>query len=411
MLTDLEITKTKADPGGKEIRLADGEGLHVVVLPTGKKFWRWDYTFNGRRKQLSFGPYPAVTLKQARKKKTAAREVLADGTDPSVARKREKVTASVDTFAAVAAEWLELEAESIGPRTLAKKTSQLERLLLPALGPLTISKIEPTEIWPLLKAIERQGTRDVAHRVRQMASEIFRFAMKTLRAEKDPAALFVGALKPLNSKHRPAITAIPDVAQLLNDIDHADGSPFIVGALKLTPLVFLRPGELRKAEWKEFDLDGAMWRIPARRMKPKQHRLDHLVPLSRQALAILRDLKIIAGTGKLVFPGLKTPDRPFSDATLGTLLRRLGYPKDEQCPHGFRTLASTHLREIGWENDLVELQMDHDIENRVRAVYDKAARVPDRIVMMQAWADHLDAVKTGRFVKFGPRPLPVALAG
>ena len=356
MLSDLKITKTKPDPL-KEIRLPDGEGLHVAILPNGRRFWRWDYTYNGRRKQLSFGKYPRVTLKEARAKKLEAQRVLDTGTDPSVARQREKVSATTDTFAAVAAEWLEREKATLGESTWIAKQSRVDTYLIPALGGRPIARIAPPDVLPLLQAIERLGKRDTAHRVRAMASEIFRYAVTTARAETDPAALLGDALKPITVRHHPSLIEPVAVGQLLTAIDHADGSAVIAGALRLAPLVFLRPGELRAARWAEIDLDAAIWRIPAARMKPTAVRIDHLVPLSTQAIALLRDLRTITGTNPLVFPGVKSAARPISDATLPTVLRRLGYAADVQSIHGFRTLASTHLREIGWENDLVELQL------------------------------------------------------
>jgi integrase len=292
---------------------------------------------------------------------------------------------------------------------VAKKQALLDRYLLPALGPLTIAKILPAQVLPLLQAIERLSQHETAHRVRQLASEIFRYAVITSRATSDPASLLGGALTPVQVQHHPTQLDPPAVGALLSAIDQADASPFICGALKLAPLVFVRPGELRHAVWSEFDLDAATWRIPSARMKPTKERLahpvDHIVPLSRQAVAILRDLKTVAGTTPLVFPGLKHPSQPISNATLPAVLRRLGYSKEQQSVHGFRTLASTHLREIGFEGDLVELQLGHKIANPVRAAYDKAARIPERVRMMQAFADHLDDVKTGRVVAFTGRVL------
>jgi integrase len=409
MLTDFEVAKTKPDPK-KEIRLADGEGLHAVILPNGRRFWRWDYTYNGRRKQLSFGKYPAVKVKQAREKKTAAQEQLAAGTDPSAARKREKVASVADTFRAVADDWLEIQREKLQPSTWIAKRSRLQTFLLPALGPLTVRKIAPRDILPLLKAIERQGKRDTAHRVRQMASEIFCHAVAMDCGDVDPAALLGDALKPNKATNHPSLIEPVAVGQLLNAIDQAidHATPFIAAALRLAPLFFVRPSELRRARWAEFNFDLAIWRIPAHRMKSTAVRIDHLVPLSTQAVAILRDLKTLAGDNPLVFPGVKSAARPISDSTLPSVLRRLGYANDVQSVHGFRTLASTHLREIGFENDLVELQLSHKIANPVRAAYDKAARVPERIQMMQAWADHLDAVKAGRVVAFTGRVLEFA---
>jgi integrase len=407
MLTDTEVSRTKPDPS-RERRLSDGEGLYLVILPTGKRYWRWDYTFRGTRKTLSFGRYPIVTLKDARAKKLDAQKELARGIDPSTARRHAKIAAAVDTFEAVAEEWIELQRAKLHPKTWIAKRTRLYQYLIPTLGHRTVREIKPVDVLPLLQAIERQSKRDTAHRVRAMASEIFRYAAITSRGDIDPAALLGDALKPVETRHYPALTDPAEVGRLLTAIDQASGglSPFIVGALQLAPLVFVRPGELRGARWVEIDLEAATWRIPAARMKPTAVRIDHLVPLSTQAVAILRDLKTLAGADQpLVFPGLKSPDRPISDATLPTVLRRLGYAADQQSVHGFRTLASTHLREIGFEGDLVELQLSHKIANPVRAAYDKAARVPERVRMMQAWADHLDDLKAGRVVAFNGRVL------
>jgi integrase len=412
MLNDLTITRTKTDPT-KELRLPDGEGLHLALLPNGRRYWRWDYSFNGRRKQLSFGKYPIVTLKRAREKKLEAQRLVDTGTDPSIARKRQKVAVVTDTFRVVGEEWIERERHTLGANTLGKKRSLLDRYLLPALGARTVSTILPTDVLPLLQAIEKLSKHETAHRVRQMASEIFRYAVITSRATADAAALLGGALTPVTTRNHPCLLDPPAVGALLTAIDQADGFPFIVGALQLAPLLFVRPGELRRAEWQEMDLAAAVWRIPARRMKPTKdriaHPIDHVVPLSRQAIEILRALQTIAGDNRrLVFPGLKSPNIPISDSTLATVLRRLGYSREQQSVHGFRTLASTHLREIGFEGDLVELQLGHKIANPVRAAYDKAARIPERVRMMQRWADHLDDLKAGRVVAFTGRVLAFA---
>ena len=406
MLTDTEVARTKVDPA-KEIRLPDGEGLHLAILPNGKRFWRWDYTFNGRRKQLSFGKYPVVTLKRAREKKQAAQQLLEAGTDPSAARRHAKEAAAADTFGAVAEEWIERERATLHPKTWIAKRARLTTYLLPALGARTVRDLRPLDVLPLLRAIERLSQHDTAHRVRQMASEIFRYAIVTARAEMDPAACLGDALQPVKVRHHPALLDPAAVGPLLTAIDRAAGfSPAIGSALRLLPLVFVRSAELRNARWAEIDLAAAMWRIPAARMKPTAARIDHLVPLSTQAVAILRDLQATAGENPLVFPGLKQASRPISDATLPAVLRRLGFSQDQQSVHGFRTLASTHLREIGFENDLVELQLSHKIANPVRAAYDKAARVPERAKMMQAWANHLDDLKAGRVGAFSGRVLP-----
>jgi integrase len=406
LLSDLAITRTKTDPA-KELRLADGEGLHLAILPNGRRYWRWDYTFLGRRKQLSFGKYPIVTLQRAREKKREAQRILSEQIDPSAARKRAKVAAVAETFRAVAEEWLAREAHTLGVGTINKKRAHLIRYVYRALGAAPIATITAADVWALLKPIERLSKNETAHRVRMLISSICQYAIQTARATTNPGAQLAKALAPVQTRNHPALLDPAAVGELLTKIDHADGSPFVCGALRLAPLVFVRPGELRNARWREFDLDAAIWRIPAHRMKPTRdrQRIDHLVPLSTQAVALLRDLRAIAGDHPLVFPGMKDPESAISDATLSKVLRRLGYPREQQSMHGFRTLASTHLREIGFEGDLVELQLSHKIANPVRAAYDKAARIPERVRMMQRWADHLDDLKAGRVVAFTGRVL------
>jgi integrase len=414
VLTDTEVARTKPDPL-KELRLADAAGLHLIIQPTGSRFWRWDYAVNGRRKTLSFGKYPIVTLKRAREKQLEAQRLLDAGKDPSVERKQRKQSVKADTFEAIATAYLKAERAVLRHQTYTTKAQRVNTYLIPVIGKMHIGAITAGDVLPVIEAIAELGQLDTAHRVRALASDIFCFAISKVKLTVDPVAALRKSLPPNTHAHHPSLTTPTQIAPLLNAIDHADDcTPAIAAALRLAPLVMLRPRELRCARWEEIDLDAAMWRVPAARMKPTKdreaHPVDHLVPLSTQAVTILRSLKVLSGTNPLVFPGVKSPDRPISDATLPSVLRRLSYPKEVQSIHGFRTLASTNLREIGWENDLVELQLSHQIANKVRAAYDRAARVPERVVMMQALADFLDDVKAGRVTEWKPRVVPFPAA-
>ena len=388
-------------------RLSDEHGLYLLVYSTGARLWRWDYTFDGRRKTLSFGRYtpaggsllyPIVTLQRAREKRHEAQQLLDRGTDPSVARREAKRATSGDSFADVAAEYFVKQQKELGPRTYSKKLAHLRTYLLPRLGSLTMSRITRRDVLAVVQPIDALGKYDTARRVRQLVGDVFFLAIMTDRATADPSFSLTKALTRVETKHRAALTDELEIGRLMRDMAACNGSPIVTSALQLAPLVFLRPFELRNAEWKEFEFGhelGPMWRIPVRRMKKTKqaHRVDHLVPLSTQALTILRALRPLTGFGRLVFPGVKHRERAISDMTLLTALRRLGYGKDQQSIHGFRTIGSTRCREIGFDGDLVELQLAHQIANPVRAAYDRAARVPERVKMMQAYADHLDELR------------------
>jgi len=389
MLNDTKVRTVKSRE--KAFKLSDERGLFLLVTPTGGRLWRLKYRVQGREKLISLGAYPDVTLKRAREKRDAARKLLADGVDPSVQRQAERA-ALAQSFEGVAKEWLELQTKSLAPETISILTARLESGLHPYIGSRPISAITAQEVLSALRRIEARGRHETAHRVRALAGRVFRYAVATGRAQHDVAADLKGALAPVKSKNFASVTDPARVGELMRAIHGYSGHPVTALALKLAPLVFVRPGELRAAEWSEFNLENAEWRIPAARMKMGE---PHIVPLSRQALAILRDLQPLARGGRYLFPSLRTRDRPMSDNTINAALRRLGYTSEEQTGHGFRSMASTLLNEQGFPPDVIELQLAHSERNKVRAAYNKAQRLPERRKMMQAWADYLDGLREG----------------
>ena len=389
MLNDTRVRSAKSRE--KAFKLSDERGLFLLVMPTGSRLWRLKYRVNGREKLISLGAYPDVTLKRAREKRDAARRLIADGIDPSVQRKAERA-ALAQSFEGVAKEWLELQTKSLAPETISILTARLDSGLYPYIGSRPISAITAQEVLSALRRIESRGRHEAAHRVRALAGRVFRYAVATGRAQHDVAADLIGALAPVKSKNFASVIDPVRVGELMRAIHGYSGHPVTALALKLAPLVFVRPGELRAAEWTEFDLVNAEWRIPGERMKMGD---PHLVPLSRQALAILRELQPLARGGKYLFPSLRTRDRPMSDNTINAALRRMGYTSEEQTGHGFRSMASTLLNEQGFPPDVIELQLAHTERNKVRAAYNKAQRLPERRKMMQAWADYLDGLRAG----------------
>jgi integrase len=389
MLNDTKVRSAKSRE--KAFKLSDERGLFLLVMPTGSRLWRLKYRLNGREKLISLGAYPDVTLKRAREKRDAARRLIADGVDPSVQRKAERA-ALAQSFGGVAKEWLELQTKSLAPETISILTARLDSGLYPYIGSRPIAAITVQEVLIALRRIEARGRHETAHRVRALAGRVFRYAVATGRAHHDVAADLIGALAPVKSKNFASLTDPVRVGELMRAIHGYSGHPVTALALKLAPLVFVRPGELRAAEWPEFDLENAEWRIPGPRMKMGE---PHLVPLARQALAILRELEPLARGGRYLFPSLRTRDRPMSDNTINAALRRLGYTSQEQTGHGFRSMASTLLNEQGFPPDVIQLQLAHTERNKVRAAYNKAQRLPERRKMMQAWADYLDRLRTG----------------
>ena len=394
-LTD--TTCRNATLRAKPYKLADGHGLYLEVMPTGSKYWRLKYRHGGREKRLALGVYPDVTLKAAREGREDARKLLAEGTDPGELRKAAKVerieaAAEVaDTFEAVAREWM--SRQDVAAVTANKTRWILETFLFPEIGSRPIAEIAPRELLDALRKVEATGKLETAKRAKIKAGQVFRYAVLEGRAGSDPTASLRNALKAPRNRHHAAITDPAKMGELLRAIDGFTGQFVTLAALKLAPLVFVRPGELRQAEWSEIDLDGAMWRIPAERMKMNA---AHLVPLSAQAAAILRELHPLTSDGRYLFPGLRTASRPMSENTVNAALRRLGYTGDEMTGHGFRSMAATRLNEMGWNADAIERQLAHAEANKVREAYTHAAQYLDqRTRMMQTWADYLDGLRTG----------------
>jgi len=388
-----------AKPEAKPYKLTDGGGLFLLVQPSGAKWWRWKYRRpdTGKENTLSLGTYPEVSLRIARERRGSARAQVAAGIDPGEKRheakaaKIEAATAAGDTFEAVAREWL---ARQDGAEvTLRKSRWTLETCLFPEIGILPLTEVTPRLLLDALRKIEATGKLETAKRARIKAGQVFRWAILEGRAELDPTTSLRGALKSPKTKHHATITDPARIGELLRVIDGFTGQPVTLAALKLAPLVFVRPGELRQAEWSEFDLADAMWRIPGARMKMKA---AHIVPLSTQAVTILRELQPLTGEGRYVFPGLRTINRPMSENTVNAALRRLGYGTDEMTGHGFRSMAASRLNEMGWNADAIERQLAHAENNKVREAYTHAAQYLDeRTRMMQAWADYLDALRAG----------------
>jgi len=400
-LTDAAVKNAK--PRTKAYKMADGGGLYLEVLPTGGKSWRMKYRIDGPEKRLTFGLWPDVTLKQARQLRDEARALVARGICPRTARKQEKAKALADavTFEKVAREWL----TKISPTWVAshaeKMIKRFEKELFPWLGVRPIREITPAELLAVIRRIEARGANDTARRMLQSSGQVFRYAVACGLAERDISADLKGALQPRRIKHHASVTDPKEVSRLLLGIDNYSGSFVVRCALRFVSLVFVRPGELRQAEWSEFDLDKAEWRIPAVRMKMK---VQHIVPLARQAVAILQELYPLTGTGRYVFPGRGAGFRPMSENALNAALRYMGFEKTEMTSHGFRSMASTLLNEMGFPPDVIERQLAHGERDTVRAAYNFAQYLPERRRMMQAWADYLEKLKNGAKVT----PLRVA---
>lgn len=404
----MPLTHTKLQslkPKAAIYRVADSAGLCIEVAPTGSRYWRFRYRFAGKAKMISLGVYPEQSLAEARKARDEARAMLRKGVDPSSHRKQARLalsTAAENTFEVVAREYLGKLALKLETTTLDKAKAHLESHVFPWLGARAVSSITPPELLAVLRRVEERGKLETAHRVLQRCSQIFRYAIATGRAERDPAADLRGALATAPAKHHAAITEPKALGELLRVTRSYQGQFVTACALKFAPLVFVRPGELRHAEWSEVDFDAAEWRIPASKMKMRD---PHIVPLSEQAVALLRELQPLTGTGRYLFPSVRSNKQPMSENTVLAALRRLGYTADQMTGHGFRSTASTRLHEMGWASHLIELQLAHAERNQVKAAYNHALYLDERRKMMQAWADYLDrlaqggSVVTGRFDK------------
>jgi integrase len=410
MLSKLLIEKTKH--GSKTIRLWDGRGMYLEISPKGGKWWRLKYWFDGRERRMSLGVYPDVSLADAREKREEARRKVAAGIDPAEQRKAEAIAlveSIENSFEAIAREWFGLFSKQWVPGHADKIIRRLELNVFPWIGTRPIKAITAPELLAVLRRMESRGANETAHRALQVCGRVFRFAVATGRAERDPSRDLSGALAPTKEKHLASITDPQEVGALLRAIDAYDGSWITRCALRLAPLVFVRPGELRAAQWSEFDFEKSEWRIPATRMKM---RVQHVVPLSTQAIAILKDLQPLTGRFALAFPGVRSRFRPMSENTITAALRRMGYSGQDMTGHGFRSMASTLLNEQGWNRDAIERQLAHGERDAVRAAYNYAQHLPERRRMMQAWADYLVRLKEGAVSQWvRAHPATVAPAG
>jgi integrase len=396
LLTEGRIRSAK--PKSHPYKLRDGGGLFLLITPANARLWRWRYKVRGQESMLGLGSYPATSLKVARAKRTELRADLESGKNPSAERRAERAS-SANTFEALAREWL--AKQPFAPKTMAKAVWTFEDLLFPYIGSRLVCALTAPELLDVFRRLERRGKHETAHRAKQRVGQVLRYAIATGRAERDPTADLRGALAPIKVINRAALTDPRDVAQLLRALDGYQGHHIVEAALKLAPLVFVRPGELRAAEWSEIDLEAAEWRIAAHRMKMRR---PHLVPLARQAVVILREIEPLTGRGRYVFPSPRSVQRPLSDNAVTAALRRIGYTGEQMSWHGFRAMASTLLNELGFPPDIIELQLAHQERDEVRAAYTRAQRLDERRKMMQAWADYLDGLRSGSNVVPFRRP-------
>jgi integrase len=401
-LTDTFVKQVKHK--GAEIgeRYADGGGMYLRVKAAGK-YWRMDYRIDGKAKTLALGVYPEVTLAKARQRRDKARAQLADGLDPSIAKREEKhskATAAANTFEVVSRDWLAKTANKRAAATQSKISSWLEKDVIPYIGKLPIAEIKAKDVLDkVARRMEARGIHESAHRIVQICSQVFRYAVASGLIERDVTADLRGALAAIEKANYAAITEPKQAGQLMRSIHAYTGHPTATAALKLSPLVFLRPGELRAAEWAEIDLEAAEWRLPGPRMKMKA---DHVVPLSRQAVEILQSLHPLTGHGRYVFPSIRTGERCMSENTINAALRGMGYAKEVMTAHGFRAMARTIMDEVMSERvDLIEHQLAHAVKDANGRAYNRTAHLPARKEMMQRWADYLDQVREGgQVIKF-----------
>lgn len=393
-LTDSAIRSAK--PRDKTYKLADSGGMYLELSPAGGRWWRLKYRYDGKEKRISLGTYPDVTLKGARDRRDEARKLLASGVDPGEHRKATKaarVTENANTFEVIAREWHAKQAAKWSERHAIRTMDRLEKDIFPYLGRSAIADIKAPDLLAVLRRKETSGAAYSAKRLRQISDQIFRYAIATGRADRNPAPDLRGALQAPEKTHNAAMTDPLAVGGLLRAIDAYQGSLVTQCALKLAPLLFVRPGELRKAEWSEINFDTAEWNIPAEKMKMRE---AHLVPLSSQAISILREIQPLTGTGRYVFPSLRTSTRPMSDNAVLSALRRMGFAKDEMSGHGFRAMARTILDEVlQVRPDFIEHQLAHAVRDPNGRAYNRTAHLVERKRMMQQWADYLDGLKVG----------------
>lgn len=394
-LTDTFVKQTKHTGKPSGDKHTDGAGMYLLIKSMGK-YWRMDYTHGIKRKTLALGVYPAVSLADARAARDKARKLLAKGIDPGAAKQAEKqakATAASNTFEAVAAQWLQATSAKRAANTQDKVTNWLRKDIYPHIGAMPISTIGPRDVLAVARRMEARQVFDSAKRLVQICGQVFRYAVSEGTAERDITTDLRGALQQAEKKNYAAITDPKKAGELMRSIFAYTGHPCTVVALKLTPLVFVRPGELRTAEWAEIDLDAAEWRIPGGKMKMKN---DHIVPLSTQSMEILRSVHPLTGHGQFVFPSLRTGERPMSENTINAALRGMGYAKEVHSAHGFRAMARTIMDEVlNQRVDLIEHQLAHAVKDANGRAYNRTAHLPARRVMMQAWADYLDKLRMG----------------
>ncbi|ANJ72005.1 integrase arm-type DNA-binding domain-containing protein [Ralstonia insidiosa] len=401
-LTDTAVRNAK--PGDKPIKLFDGGGLFLYITPAGKRYWRLKYRFAGKEKLLALGVYPKVGLKEARERRDEARRLLGERVDPSVERRVQKVALverAANNFEAVAREWHTKYAPGWSESNAKKVMGRLENDVFPWLGGRPIAEVKAPDLLAVCRRVESRGALDTAHRVLQTCGQIFRYAAATGRAERDPSGDLRGALPPAKGRHFAAPTDPKEVAALLRMFDAFTGTFVVKCALLLAPMLFVRPGELRKAEWEAIDLDAAEWRFVASKKRAVAHivpgAVAHIVPLATQAVAILRELHALTGHGRYVFPGARDKHKPMSEAAINAALKRMGIDtQNEFTGHGVRPMARTMLREIGgFDAEVIELQLAHKKKDPNGAAYDRVAFLAVRKQMMQAWADYLDELRHG----------------
>ena len=392
-LTDMKVLKAKSQ--GKQVTLFDGGGLFLLVTPSGGKLWRFKYRFDGKEKLLALGPYPEIPLAEARTKREEARTQIEHGIDPGAVRKAQKEadTVETETFEVIAREWYLKFSPAWAPSHAETNMARIKRDLFPWIGSRPIKEIKAPELLTCLRRVESRGAPEVARRLRALCGQIFRYGTATGRCERDCAADLKGALPQSAEKHHAAITDPKEVAPLLRAIDGYQGGFVVKCALRLAPMFFVRPGELRNAEWAEIDLDEGAWNIPAHKMKMKQ---PHIVPLCVQAVQILTELKQLTGASKYVFPSLRSFARPMSNNTVNAALRRMGFDKETMTGHGFRAMARTILDEVlQVRPDYIEHQLAHAVRDPNGRAYNRTSHLAGRREMMQTWADYLDGLKQG----------------
>ena len=402
-LTDTFVRQVKHSGKASGDKHADGGGMYLLVKGSGR-YWRMDYTHAKKRKTLALGVYPEVSLAKARKRREEARELLAEGIDPSTAKKAEKLAsrvAAANTFEAVAREFHATQASGWSPRYAARWIERMEKDLFPYIGKLTLPSITAPVLLDALHKVEKRGANETAHTLRQTAGQVFRYGVQTGRCERSPVTDLHGALKPIVVKHMAAVLEPAKAGELLRAIDGYTGQPMTKAALALSALLFQRPGNIRQMEWAWIDFDEAMLTIPSKDMKRRLHQKlngrPHFVPLAPQAVAILQELHPLTGHGRYVFPSLRTGERPMSDNTINAALRRLGYASEEMSAHGFRAMARTLMIERihGISADVIEAQLAHGKSGPLGAAYDRAEFMEQRRKMMNDWADYLDKLRVG----------------